>query len=895
MSTLTIAAWCRACGADDGGGPAVCVHCGLPLDLPAPGQARAGLVVEVKGRLGSRNGIVLREAAGTLEILTKGDSPVSMTLEQFDAAAGVSVPGPEVIGAAGRLWRAMGAQASGAVRAKWRPEVVAAAALAHATASTGSRRAAAIDALALGFADAVPRLGLAEPETCWYLALAAARAGKAADVIGFLERLPAGGYAGRVAMLLRCASELLADAALAARAAALLEPFTAADLDARALRAALAVPGTADVIEPLVAFAVAAENGDGPLAEGASSIARLELPGTAFPAAVPTARALAAYLAGRSGAAIDAGADVLGRLPVVLIDELIDLRAVAAELARQPGWAAASGAYIRCRLDPGGAAASDLLEAGFTAELARRRYLAADSDGLRELPGDDPDVRHYGALAAWAASGREPEPEALRPAARQLLNQVSALLAAVKSGGDATVPGALASDPTCWPLLWDAALQGALRLPDPLAESYPRFADWLDLVGLQRHVFGSRWTEVAALGQALAARTAIEATSDEALNMVAFADFQLGGADKALGLLDTALGGRYTTGLLVNASVVAAAKGSVAGLPYLAQIARTERDPAVRSGAVQRAIELWAQDAASPEYPQTLRELVREALAVPQADEFHHTLLTVADSRDPDWLAASAGVRADGADQQADLRYRQTWARARTAGYPETLESVARVLTGLAAAKPPPRWAAAELARFIESINEAIHTTFGEAVHLGPVIEVLLAAEVLDPRRQLVLAAQAGAHEAVARADSGGSIRPEIEQRLIFDTVRRYLERRPQMSEAEREYVGEELSRCVAMAANAMGKAAEREIDTRMKRWNELVRREQYEPQNRNVILRLQRDVLDEMEAFATRVRAYLNSMRDLPLSEAGQSVQSGLSAVLSQWSAEIGRLRRFL
>ncbi|MGH3193686.1 MAG: hypothetical protein ACRDOL_41800, partial [Streptosporangiaceae bacterium] len=639
----------------------------MSLEPPDAGAARVGQVISVKGKMMlRRNGIVLHEGGGLVRVLIKGDETVDMPVAEFDMAGLVDVPGPRVGGAAGRLWRAQ--RASRAIDAKWNPGTVMGTAQLHATASVGARRAAALDALALGAHDLLPALGLTTEEIAWYRAWFAAGAGDTAALLGWLERLQAHGYRQRVTLLLARAADLLKDAALGARAVAQLAAFAAADLDARALYAVLSRPGTADLIGPLVAFAVAAEGADGRLAEWASAITATARPALPFPGGLLVASALDCYLRFRDGAECTAKVDVLRWLPVPLLDEMIDNGAVPRELASQPGWPAGSRAYVVGRLAPGEAGLDDLATAGFTAELARRHYLSGDTAALDALPAGSEAVRHYRALAAWRSGAGQPSLDGLRPRARVVLGEVAAARAAVQAGEATALTESVASDPTCWPLLWHSALQGALRLPGPLAGRYPRFAEWLALCGIQRLLFQSRWEDALAAGRALAARTELEMTSDEALNMVAFAYFQLGQPGSALQTLDDALGGRYTTGLLVNASIVAASQGSVAALPYLARITGVERDEAVRSGAVERAVELWRQDGTSPEYPEELRTLVRAALARPQPDELHSTLLELASGQDKEWLAGSPVVHSANPAQAAWERYQRAWARRKQDG-----------------------------------------------------------------------------------------------------------------------------------------------------------------------------------------------------------------------------------
>lgn len=893
MSTVTATAWCRACGAQADQNDNPCERCGIPIDGPHPGSARIGRVVAVKGRLGHRNGVVLQESAAGVRVLVKGDEIADMPLAEFDATSAVDVPGPAVTGAAGRLWKALQAQQHRALRAKWNSEPVAAAALECATASMGARRAAALDALELRSPELLASLGLSAQEACWYQAHAAAAAGDTRALLGWLERLPAQGYALRVRLLLGRVSDLLQEESLGIRAAAQLVPF-AADLDAQALHAALAAPGTANAITTLVPFALAVESADGSLSEWASAIADLRRPAAPFPDSMLTAQALHAYLWSSAGDDCSpAKADVLQVLPMALLDDMIERGAIPPELGSESGWTAASAAYLRCRLNPGEASAADLTEVGFTAELARRYYLAGNAAALAALHDTDAAVRHYTALATWRSGVSETELEGLRPPERAVLSQLAEVRAAVQSGQEAFVPADLAADPTCWPLLWRSAIQGSLRLSSELAVRYPGFADWLELCGIQRLLFESRWADAITMGQALASRAAIEVTSDESLNMVAYGQFQQGQPMTALQTLDHALGGRYTTGLLVNASVVAASQGSVAALPYLQRITRSERDQSVRAGAFQRAVDLWMQDGESPEYPDMLRSLVRDALALPQSDEFHGKLLQLAEGQDTAWLAGDAAIRCEGPRQADAERYRRTWARARTDGCNEGLSDVAKVLGVLANQPSPPAWVEREINQMVKFLDDAVHTDFGEALGLVPTIEALLSAGVLELGYRLVFAAQAAAHTAVYLSEHDGCVSRDFEQRMLFDAVRAYKQRQSELAESVQDYVSRELTKCVVITARAVAFPVAREWDDVTTRFNALVERGRVDYQNQYAIARMKRDILDdELDPLVRRLRAYLNLMAELPLDDLGRDFQPMLANIVSDWSAEIARLR---
>src|SRR5262249_7012013 len=149
-------------------------------------------------------------------------------------------------------------------------------------------------------------------------------------------------------------------------------------------------------------------------------------------------------------------------------------------------------AYVRARTEPGSASLAELREAGFSAELARRSFLAGDDADLATLP-DDPAVRHYRALREFVRTNQVEDPEALRPDARTLLRHVNTLRQA-EAGQAGEVPDEIARDASCWPLLLDLAYRGELVLGEQQRASYPEFGAWIDLCKIQRLVFEGQWS-----------------------------------------------------------------------------------------------------------------------------------------------------------------------------------------------------------------------------------------------------------------------------------------------------------------------------------------------------------------------------------------------------------------
>jgi hypothetical protein len=433
---------------------------------------------------------------------------------------------------------------------------------------------------------------------------------------------------------------------------------------------------------------------------------------------------------------------------------------------------------------------------------------------------------------------------------------------------------------------------GAGRLAAEVADQAA--GELRDLRAAMDMVFASQWDAALAAGNDLADRAGLPAIRAEALNIAAFCHYELGARAAALHTLDDASAATpAATGLLVNASVIAAGAGSAAALPYLARIARTGPDPAVRSAACRRAIDLWTGDADAQEYPDPLRAMVRDALGARQDDEFHRRLLRLAHLTDAAWLALEGRVRSENEDQSGAERYWRTWARATSDGG-QDLSDVAAVLGELADQPAPPAWVRGELRDFAEQLDEGVHVEFGEAVHLVPAIEALLDAGVLDLDQRLVLGAQAAAHIAAGAAGQDGVIAPDYERRLLFAAAEEYGRRQAELTETDRKYVSGELSKCLTVAAGAIAGAALAGWEAETKQWNELVGTVPSGSTDPGAVRRAKLRILDDLKLWVTRLRDYRTALDRLPRTEAAGDMAGTLSGLIDGWSAEIARIRPF-
>jgi hypothetical protein len=880
-------------------GAGECAHCATPLVAPDAGPRRIGQVVEMGNRLLSKKGIVIADDGQQVTVASKADAPLVVPATQFDAFAPVPVAGPEVIGAAGRLWRANQAKNDGSIKAKWTSETIESAAAGFASANLASTRAAALDAIALGLTDQVDRLPLSPTEIAWYRACAYASTGDVPALVASVEALPAHGFHGRVPLLLGHVAALYADPALAARARVLLDAFVADDPDARALSVALAPSPDAGVLELSSSYADRLESlGASPaqvMAAIPDAIARHQrfasLPATST--ATPNLRSLDAYLAGRGGTVMDAALPALAGLPVTLLDELIDVGTLTRIPADAQHWPPAITAYLRCRTNPAEATVDELRLAGFHAELARRFMLSADDAELATLDDSDAAVGHYRAVRAYQLSRTLADADRLRPSVRTVFEQIEALRqTAPGQRGDAQAD--LAADSSAWPLIREMAYRGDVSLDADLRARFPNFGAWLDLCGMQRLVFDGRWAEVITAGRRLAS-SPLESMRDEAESMVAFAEWQLGHPAEALRVLDDALSGQFSTGLIVNAALVAAEQGCRPAFPYLIKAMRLATDPRVRQGAVSRAIALWLGDDTVQDYPDVLARMVRESLAIMQPDDgFHSTLLFISTLHDRDWLATAAVAAANPAQTNAS-RYFATRSRVLSDAHPDTLDDLGNMLVKLAQMSPPYDWVTREKTWLTELLLDLVHTDFGDAAWTSSVIATLVGGGILDLAEELVLGMQAGAHVAMKLNGEEAEISADAEQRLVFAHVDKYRLRRGELNEVQQEIVDDEVAHCAVAASLAFVATTERAVDAFQLVWGQLVDRERWDYQNRAYIIGQERRALNSLAPYVDRCRRYLAMMDGLKLSETGRARRDQMVSSVNLWASEIARLRSLL
>ncbi|MBE1537045.1 hypothetical protein [Actinomadura algeriensis] len=879
--------WCRSCGRP-AAGPGRCEHCGTPLDAPGDGDPRVGTVVQVGRAMMTRPGIVLAVRGDRCDVLSKDAAPAALDVAGLDRLPPVPIDGPPVRSGPGRILRAVRAAGNRALKTRWDVAAVRAAAWERAAeGGTALRRAVALDALALGLRTSLGELGLSTGEIAWYEARDATGRDDASGALHWLERLPTDAYPVRVELLLRLAPRLFSEPAAADRARRLLEPFRDAPA-ARALHAALTGRPGPDATAALAAVAAALPPPGRALATAVTAGDRPP----AVPRGLPALAALDGYLAARD-AGDRADVEVLAPLPVPLLDELADL-GVLTTGPSGPGWDPATAGYLRCRVDPGGAAEDDLARTGFTAERARRRYLAADERGLAALPAGDPGVAHYGALLRSRLRETPVDPHLLRPAARDLLTEIREIRERTARGEPSDVSHALAADASCRPLLHDSAVRGLLRAPGGVG---PRssFGLWLDLCGLQRRVFDERWDDVVTDGLAFAERAGRGPARREARSMVALARSATGDPGGALHDLEAAIDEEPSPGLLVNAAVIAGRTDFARAVRFLGHMHAIEEDEATRQAVIGRATGLWSwTERAGQECPDELRALVLQRLRTTGDRRHYITLLGFLAMRASAWFADRRGTLPDEHEWQRDVTayYR---ARAGTFCDPPRngFEDVAAALVKRPHG-PGERhfWFADELAWFVDVVNDAVHVELGTAAHLWPAIDVLLRADVLSVRDRLVLGVRGAAHLSVRDAKQDRLPPAEREERLLLAPVADYCGRRDRLTKRTRAEMDADLGPCLLGVGLTRARVMYDVWDRYVEQWNGFVREHKTNP-NPLDVYRRQFDLVKKTTELVDHLYALDGAIRRFPEVEGSTQLwREFMAKSVQEWRNEMERVK---
>jgi hypothetical protein len=702
-------------------------------------------------------GVVLANSPGGVELLYKDDETVAVRTADFTQLTRVPVPAPRIASASGRLLAASHATQSGELRAQWSNRRVLQGAIATATVSVASRRGALPDWLELGVSPEL--LQLTPSEVLWAQALRATRRREATAALQFLELLPASSYSEKVVLLLKFLPSLSADADLCRRSRLLVGALDPEDARVEAIATALS-PSL-----PPQAYVTAARHllGQPPQIPGGTRDTFLRAVGafdrdtiveTTTLSSLPSTRLLVAYTNALGGVTSDPPA--LASLTLPLLDDLVDAGVVTSQLVSSVAThTPAQLLYLRARSNPSDLSDDQLRDVGHTAELARRAYLANDRDALAGLPQTDEDVGHYLALSRLR-SGGPLRSDGLRPNVAKAVQQLRDFLSEVHEGHQAPVPSAVLDDRTCWRLLDKEARAGRVNLSDEQRDAYPDFASLLDIFALQACLWAQDWGAATDLSSALLKTTVAEPVKAEALNISAYAKYQLGHPKKALSLSQAALDQQpENESFLINLGILASEVDPNLAVHIYNRLYRATTDQSLRLAVLRKSINLWA--AHSPK--QSLADLnanVREMLGTQLGDDDLTALLQHVLFHDTEWLASPPKLSHYSGESSQLIAYYVTLARHFSPNYSGQVSDLVDSLVNAHRRDPVPKWAAHELMSFIGLLTGGLEADLGEAAWVAPPVRTLINAALLSPVQVFVLAPRAGSHLAGFLYDQGG-------------------------------------------------------------------------------------------------------------------------------------------
>ena len=227
--------------------------------------------------------------------------------------------------------------------------------------------------------------------------------------------------------------------------------------------------------------------------------------------------------------------------------------------------------------------------------------------------------------------------EALAPVERETAR---ALLTSLEAGSWADHPD-LAADRSLWPIL--------SRLQPPPAGTRARnpFSAHQSLSRAKSALQEWRWDDALEEARGALAAADDEIVRDEALNLLAASQWQMGNPTAAIAALEKALQGAYTDSLLINAALVASELDPESSARHLGRLASEAPTAEQRCLAAQRSLALWKQSATEaeidePQLPHGLRIALRSLVgddAVP--DDAWRGFMGLLSVHDGHWLASA--------------------------------------------------------------------------------------------------------------------------------------------------------------------------------------------------------------------------------------------------------------
>ncbi|TDI52568.1 MAG: hypothetical protein E2O95_04110 [Acidobacteria bacterium] len=359
-----------------------------------------------------------------------------------------------------------------------------------------------------------------------------------------------------------------------------------------------------------------------------------------------------------------------------------------------------------------------------TWEIARRRY----ERGVEGEWGSTAADFHYAALTALRKGDIS--------RAGDLEDSNGVLEAVVASFEEQQLVGKALDDPTTWSVLVD--LIGPEDIPGQSEHAGP----WYLSRGIAQ-LLDWDWSEARDLARESLRNSNDEAVRDEALNLLAFADYQEGNYEPAMVALERALEGDYTAALQANAGIVAEHMDPDRAAYHLGQLATEAPNNDLRLAAVRRAFHIWTsnrqaweeeeeEDGESFELPGGLIDAIR-GLAVQDIElEDFRDMLRLLANFDREWLADESHTSASPHVTSVERRVFVAKASADPADYIEAIASGLKRNSDL-------EWLAAERDSVVNGLRSLI---FKDPENVGPAVYAFTAVDIglpMDPFDLVVL------------------------------------------------------------------------------------------------------------------------------------------------------------
>jgi hypothetical protein len=848
--------------------------------MPPVANSRIGLIFEVKGRLrvNKRRCICIAEQDGEITVHLDPDDTRDVGLDEVGSPLEII---PSHLSPAGRLVYSS-RLSSTYTRAHWDNGTLLDLAGGLLRDDVAARRQLANESLEHEWPDIFDWLFLSPSEKAWIKAHEASKQGNLDGLLASLTELPPSGYDARVGLILPHLSLVRKHNDEWVQ---LLKHWQDGSV--------LGVDELASLLGPDVNLALG--SGVDLLATvGAEDRAAYwrsiqtgfleEHPGPSPSASAAHWGALHAFQQ-----ALTAGADAthdtaLALLTRPLLDDLIEAGSLGAR-SRLETLTAEDHAYVCARTAPGSLHEKGLRVAGHTVELARRYFLQRDRTRLEALP-DTGEVRHYQALLD-VVDGLEPDATRLRPDEHERLVLAFRARRAIEHGEVQSLPLPVLRDATLWPLYGDLAREGRLLLDSDERSTFAAFGEWVDMERLVGLIWEGRWEDAVHLGQTLAARLRVERHADEALNLTAFACFQLGRDHEALSLLEQALDGAYTTNLLINTSLLASQLKPAESAHHFARLIHDAPSPELQTAAMIRAIGVWEQSDATASFPSELTGPLKTVLANGCKLPEYVRIARVAATHAPDVLIHTT----DPGGERSGV-YRLHTARARYFSEPHfQARDLVQEVVAVHSAIGRPDWFNTDWHQMVDGFRSATFVPFGEGMDAAIFWDTvyLQAPQLLEPLDRAVMLPQSGTHFALHFANDGRWLSPQAFGKFFFEPADE-LARGGLGDGASLHFIADNLSKTLFLATASMVSEAR---DSSAKVYNPLAQRFNWDTENRWSIRRQMGAVLDADDEQVHLAEQALQRLQGLPITDADHRERvSNLASAVADWRAENHRLR---